>query len=224
VAAPLIIFDVDSTLLSVESLDFAVERALRQAPDGAARASRLSAITDQGMAGELDFRTSLAQRLAIAGLNRQSVAAASAELIDRATPGMAELLDALRADGRQVRAVSGGFSQLVGPALLRLGFSENHIYANGFVYDETGRAVDFDRSRATACSGGKADIVRQLKAELDCNHATMVGDGMTDFEAFEAGAADAFIGFGGVVERKAVKARAPSWARDIKALRARLGL
>ncbi len=220
----LIVFDVDSTLLSVESLDFAVEQALADAPDGAGRAAALSAITDQGMAGELDFRISLERRIAIAGLTRQSVDAASHRLRDQLTPGMAELLTRLRQSGVEVRAVSGGFTDLILPALVRLGFEENHIFANAFVFDDDGGVVDFDRDRLTSRSGGKAAVVQQLKADLGRAHATMIGDGMTDFEAYEAGAADHFIGFGGVVERETVRAKAHVWASDIKTLASALSV
>ena len=50
----------------------------------------------------------------------------------------------------------------------------------------------------------------------------MVGDGITDVEAFEAGATERFIGFGGVVRRDAVAARAPEFAANLDALRAAL--
>ena len=98
----LIVFDVDSTLLKVESLDFAVEHALFDAEDGADRTARLKALTDQGMAGKLDFRSSLEQRLAIAGLTRPSVEAARERLRTCLTEGMTDLLGALRKRGQSL--------------------------------------------------------------------------------------------------------------------------
>lgn len=216
----LIVFDVDSTLLAVESLDFAVERALAGAPDGADRAARLSAITDQGMAGVLDFRASLEQRIAIAGLTRSAVEEAREALRHELTPGMAGLLARLR-EGARVAAVSGGFVDLIAPALTDLGFAPGDIHANSFIYDGAGPqagVTGFDRDNPLSRSGGKAVVVRALKAWSGAAHAIMVGDGMTDFEAYGAGAADAFIGFGGVAERAAVRAKAPAWAQDVHAL------
>ncbi|MBI1264068.1 MAG: hypothetical protein GC187_04960 [Alphaproteobacteria bacterium] len=216
----LIVFDVDSTLLAVESLDFAVERALAGAPDGAGRAARLSAITDQGMAGALNFRASLEQRIAIAGLTRGAVEEAREALRTKLTPGMAGLLARLREDAR-VMAVSGGFVDLIAPALTDLGFVPGDIHANSFIYDGAGLQAGvsgFDRDNPLSRSGGKAVVVRALKARSGAVHAIMVGDGMTDHEAYAAGAADAFIGFGGVTERAAVRAKAPAWAQDVPAL------
>jgi HAD superfamily phosphoserine phosphatase-like hydrolase len=214
--ADLIVFDVDSTLLSVESLDFAVERALSGAPDGAERARALSALTDRGMAGELDFRSSLEQRIAIAGLTQNSVADAREALRGRLTPGIAGLLEGLRNRGAQVAAVSGGFVDLIEPALGDLGIGRPN--ANRFIFDQTGAVVDFDRDNPLSRSGGKAEVVAALKANTQARRAIMVGDGMTDYEAYAGGAADHFIGFGGVVARQAVQAKAPEWAGSIDAL------
>lgn len=217
----LIVFDVDSTLLAVESLDFAVDLALADAVDGAQRAAKLKALTDQGMAGALDFRASLEQRLAIAQLTRSAVEAAQQALRAHRAEGMAELLDALRARGHDVAAVSGGFVELLGPVLADLGFSTGDIRANRFVFE--GDAVTgFDRNNPLSRSGGKGQVVAALKALTGKPLAVMVGDGMTDYDAFASGAADSFIGYGGVVERAPVREKAPAYATSVEDLRKRL--
>lgn len=222
----LVVFDVDSTLLAVESLDFAVARALAGAPDGAGRAARLSAITDQGMAGTLDFRASLEQRIAIAGLTRGAVEEAREALRAELTPGMAGLLARLRKDARVV-AVSGGFVDLIAPALADLGFAPGDIHANQFHFEGTGPEAcvnGFDRDNPLSCPGGKGVVVRAVKDQTGAAEAIMVGDGMTDYEAYAAGAADAFIGFGGVTQRAPVRAKAPAWAGDMDTLAHLLGV
>lgn len=214
----LFVFDVDSTLLAVESLDFAVERALSGSKDGAKRAVRLRQLTDQGMAGTLDFRASLEQRLSIAGLTRAAVEDAREALRAHLTPGMADLLDALRARGHDVAAVSGGFFDLIAPALTDLGFSAGDIRANRFVFD--GEAVTgCDRNNPLSRSGGKGQVVAALKALTGKPLAIMIGDGMTDYEAFASGAADSFIGFGAIASRAPVKAKAPAYAESVDDLR-----
>ncbi len=217
----LIVFDVDSTLLKVESLDFAVEHALSSAPDGAERTARLKALTDQGMAGQLDFRSSLEQRLAIAGLTRPAVEAARERLRTQLTEGMVELLNALRTRGNDVAAVSGGFVDLVEPALSDLGFANGEIRANRFVY-EGDEVIGYDRQNPLSRSGGKAPVVASLKTLFGKPLAIMVGDGMTDYEAFDKGAADSFIGFGGVALRAPVRAKAEAYAESVAALHALL--
>jgi len=217
----LVVFDVDSTLLQVESLDFAVEQALADVSDGADRTAQLKALTDQGMAGRLDFRSSLENRLAIAGLTRTAVEAARQDLRAHLTPGMAELLDGLRKSGADVAAVSGGFLDLIEPALTDLGFDKGEMRANQFVY-ENDQVIGFDRQNPLSRSGGKAPVVAALKTLTNKPLAVMVGDGMTDYEAFAKGAADSFIGFGGVTERAPVRGKAPAYAQSVEQLRALL--
>lgn len=213
----LIIFDVDSTLLAVESLDFAVERALKAAPDGPERTGELKEITDRGMAGALDFRTSLEQRLAIASLSRAEVEDAREALRSHQTPGMADLIERLRQKNCDVAAVSGGFIDLVEPALKDMGLSPGEMRANRFTFEDD-RVTGFDRANPLSRSGGKANVVKGLKTLTDRALAVMVGDGMTDYEAFEKGAADSFIGFGAVAERAPVRAKAPAYADSVDAL------
>jgi phosphoserine phosphatase len=211
----LIVFDVDSTLLRVETLDFLIERALGQAEGGAADA--LHAITAQGMAGEMDFRKSLEARLSITALSEALIAEAAEAIAGEATPGIATVLNRLRAREHEVYAVSGGFMELIQPALEALGFAPGEIRANRFVVED-GQVAGFDRNNPLSRSGGKGPVVASLKAQTGCDLAIIVGDGITDYEAFAGGGADAFIGFGGVTRREAVAAKAPAYADDVKAL------
>jgi len=213
----LIIFDVDSTLIAVESLDFAVERALEAAPDGPERTRELKEITDRGMAGAMDFRTSLEQRLAIASLTRDQVAEACEALRSFPTAGMADLIERLRQKNCDVAAVSGGFIDLVEPVLKDMGLSPGEMRANRFTWEED-RVAGFDRANPLSRSGGKAGVVKGLKSLTGRPLAVMIGDGMTDYEAFAKGAADSFIGFGAIADRAPVREKAPAYADSVEAL------
>ena len=219
----LFVFDVDSTLLNVESLDFAVEMSLNGAKDGPERAKKLTDITNRGMAGEMDFRASLEARLEIAGLTTDHIDAAAQALIEHATEGMAELLTALRKKKWDVFAVSGGFTDLFTPALKALDFAPGEMRGNKFVIEKD-KVISFDRQNPLSENGGKAHVIAGLKALTGCERAIMIGDGITDYEAFAQGAADAFIGFGGVTRREAVAKKAPAFADDVAALKKMLVL
>ena len=69
----------------------------------------------------------------------------------------------------------------------------------------TGAYAGFDEKEYTSESGGKARALQALKAEFGFATIAMVGDGATDAEAKQPGGADIFIGYGGNVEREAVK-------------------
>ncbi len=221
----LIAFDVDSTLLRVESLDMALETALSALPDAADAKKRLHEITNAGMTGRMALRDSLEARLKLASLDRALVAQVAEDLRKRVTPGMAGLLRQLRDQGDQLHAVSGGFADLLEPVLGDLGFGRSEIHANSFLYQGdhvVGLAADCPLSH----NGGKAEILNRISGRA--SSTIIVGDGMTDFEAFEQGAADKFIGFGVITQREVVVAAAEwageSYVRSVNALASLLKL
>jgi|TARA_R110000868_G_scaffold102358_1_gene281881 HAD superfamily phosphoserine phosphatase-like hydrolase len=206
----LIAFDVDSTLLRVESLDTALEAALARLPDAAAAKQRLHEITNAGMTGRMALRDSLEARLALAALDRALIGEIAEALRKRVTPGMAALLKQLRDQGDELHAVSGGFADLLEPVLIDLGFDRSAIHANRFVFDGD-RVSGLDPDCPLSRNGGKAEILNRIS--VHATHTVIVGDGMTDFEAFEQGAADRFIGFGLIAQREVVIAAA-EWAGE----------
>jgi HAD superfamily phosphoserine phosphatase-like hydrolase len=209
----LVCFDVDSTLLAVESLDFALNRKL-----GAGAGEKIEQLTSGGMNGTLSFRQSLIARLDLTTLKRSDVAAAALALRDHVTPGMPDLLAALRARGDRVCAISGGFGDLLRLVLRDLEFEAGDIFANTFLW-ENELVAGIDVSNPLSDNGGKPAILKQLRQQRDPAAIWMVGDGVTDLETLTSGAADHFIGFGAIARRDAVAERAPEFADTVEALR-----
>ncbi len=197
----LIAFDVDSTLLRVESLDTALEAAFASLADPEAARTRLHEITNAGMSGRMALRDSLEARLKLAGLDRDGVDRIAQHLRQRVTPGMSPLLRKLRARGDALHAVSGGFVDLIEPVLEDLGFQRGDIHANRFVWQDDA-VVGLDIDSPLSRNGGKAEVLDRIASRA--SETIVVGDGMTDFEAYEAGAADRFIGFGLIAKREVV--------------------
>ncbi len=99
-AKRLVVLDVDSTLIRDEAIDLLAERA--------GVSDQVTAITEQAMAGELDFAESLRARVALlAGLPFGEVEAVRDAL--RLTPGAGTFVHTLSRLGHQVGVVSGGF-------------------------------------------------------------------------------------------------------------------
>ncbi|MHA6288131.1 HAD family hydrolase [Maricaulis sp. CAU 1757] len=195
----LIALDVDSTLLRVESLDGAIAAALGNRPDAAQVRTQLEAITSAGMSGRMALRDSLEQRLRLAALDTDLVAAQAERLRHQVTPGMRPLLAKLRARGDRLMAISGGFHDLIDPALAELGFDRGDVHANDFTWAD-GRVTGLLTDNPLSRNGGKAEIMDAVATGSD--ESILVGDGMTDFEAFENGAVDRFIGFGAIAKRE----------------------
>mgnify|MGYP002717986122 CR=1 FL=1 len=57
--SPVFIFDFDSTLVRIETLEALAELALKDAPDAAERKARIAALTDDAMNGRIGFGEAL---------------------------------------------------------------------------------------------------------------------------------------------------------------------
>ena len=221
----LIAFDVDSTLLRVESLDTAIEAALGSAAGSADARKRLHEITRAGMTGSMPLRESLEARLHMAALDRARVDEIAERLRKRVTPGMAPLLAKLRDRGDRLHAISGGFADLIAPVLEDLGFAADTVHANRFTWDGD-KVAGLDPDIPLSRNGGKGDVLNAIGG--GASETVMVGDGMTDFEAFETGAVDRFVGFGLIARREVLIAACEyagaDYVRSMDGLAKALGL
>ena len=163
--------DVDSTLIQQEVID---ELAIKA---GVAR--EVEAITQRAMAGELDFKESLRERvLLLKGMSENLIEAVASEIT--VTEGVLELLAAVHSAGGRVGVVSGGFSQVVDPLARELGidyFSSNTLEVIDGVL--TGRTVG-DIVDAEAKAQALRDWAADFGVEIDKTVA--IGDGANDIK------------------------------------------
>lgn len=172
---PLVVTDVDSTLIQQEVIELLAAHAGREA--------EVAAVTERAMRGELDFAASLHARVeALAGLPVGVVDDVVRAI--RPTDGALELIGAVTAAGGRVCAVSGGFTQVLAPLAQAWGL---HAYcANELeVHDGhlTGRVVGDVVDRAA-----KAAMLRAWAqdAGLSPEQVVGVGDGANDIDLLEA--------------------------------------
>ncbi len=98
----LVAMDMDSTLITIECVD--------EIADMMGIKPEVAAITASAMRGEIDFRESLARRVALlAGLPVAALERVYDERL-RLSPGAEQLLETLRAIGARTLLVSGGFT------------------------------------------------------------------------------------------------------------------
>jgi phosphoserine phosphatase len=209
-AAQAVCFDVDSTVVRVEGID---ELAAFHGQGEA-----VAALTRGAMGGGLSFREALRRRLELIAPSARSLADFLAQRppARELTPGVSALVAALHARGTHVFLVSGGFSQMIAPVAEALGVPRERVFANTILFAAGGDGAyaGFDETAPTSRDGGKADVVRALVAARGYAPLVVVGDGVTDMQARPP--ADAFIGFGGVVERAAVAAGADWFVLDFR--------
>jgi len=171
----LLIADMDSTIITSESLDELAEYAgLKEV---------ISAITARAMRGELDFEAALTERVAmLAGLPETAIAAVLAGL--QITPGAAELVATMKANGAYCALVSGGFTPMTSAIRVRLGFDEDRANqletANGAL---TGTVALPILGR-----DAKLAALEEIAGRLGCGvaDAVAVGDGANDLAMLQA--------------------------------------
>jgi phosphoserine phosphatase len=172
----LVAFDMDSTLITIECVDEIA--ALRGIGD------QVAAITAAAMRGEIDFRASLARRVALlAGLPESELARVYDERL-HLSPGVTRLLDTCRRIGAKTLLVSGGFTFFTERLEARLAL--DHTLAN---------VLEIEGGRLTGRIAG--EIVDAQKkaarfAELACalrgddGLAIAIGDGANDLPMLAA--------------------------------------
>jgi phosphoserine phosphatase len=165
----LVAFDMDSTLIQAEVIDELAKRA------GVGK--QVMAITESAMRGEINFKESFKQRVALLkGLPESALAEVAATL--KYTDGLERLMTTLKKLGYKTVILSGGFTYF-GRALQRK-FGFDYVFANDLEIEDglvTGRVVseivDGERKAALLASiaGHEGFSLEQTIA---------VGDGAND--------------------------------------------
>lgn len=203
---PLIVFDCDSTLSSIEGVD---ELARVRGPELFAQ---VEAMTHEAMDGKISVESVFGQRLEIIRPRKQDVATVGQRYIATVEPTARETIRELVDQGWQIAILSGGFRQAIHPLAAHLGIET--VEAVDLYFDEMGEYRGFDESYPTTRSGGKPLVIQKLRERLNPSHVVMVGDGVSDLETMPE--VDRFIGFGGYVARARVEAESPYFVRSLQ--------
>lgn len=165
----LVCFDMDSTLIEAEVID--------ELAKAAGVGDKVIAITEAAMRGEIDFKESFAQRMALLkGLDEVVLADIAKQL--RITEGAEKLISTLRTLGYKTAILSGGFQYFGRYLQDKLGI--DYVYANeleivdGKVTGNVcGEVVDGQR---------KAQLLKELavKENISLEQVIAVGDGAND--------------------------------------------
>ncbi|WP_315549574.1 phosphoserine phosphatase SerB [Lautropia mirabilis] len=167
----LLAIDMDSTLVTMETLD--------EIADMAGLKAEVAAITEAAMRGEIkDFSESLTRRMALLkGVGEDLIERVYQERL-HLSPGAEILLAAAKAAGLKTMLVSGGFTHFTERLKQRLGF--DYAFANQF---------DIANQRLTGRVLGpivdgafKARAVQQCCQDIGCppSQAIAIGDGAND--------------------------------------------
>ncbi len=165
----LVAFDMDSTLIDTEVIDRLANRA--------GVGDQVAAVTERAMNGELDFASSLRERVRLLrGLDEKHLVEIAARL--PLMEGAEHLISTLKMLGYKTAIVSGGFTYFGKVLQARLGI--DYVFANELKIEGgklTGEVVEpvVDAAR-------KASLLKELAAKenISLEQTIAVGDGAND--------------------------------------------
>jgi phosphoserine phosphatase len=174
----LLAMDMDSTLITMETID--------ELGDLVGKKAAIAAITASAMRGEIDYPESLRRRVSLlAGLGEDRLLSVHLQL----TPGAETLIGACKKHGVKTLLVSGGFTFFVERLRERLGI--DYAVSNTLEIEDgrlTGRVLG-DIVDADA----KARKFREVSTHLKKSQTVAIGDGANDLKMMaEAGLSIAF--------------------------------
>jgi len=199
----LAVFDFDSTLMDGETIDFFARPLGLEA--------EVARITEEAMAGRLDFFMSLIARAKL--LKGLDIAAAKAICLTLPMmPGAKEAVAGLKERGYSVVCFSGGFRQATEPACLKLGIDAD--FAN-FLYADAEGKLTGEVGGEMMYGNAKGDMIIRLQSlmGIDRSNTLVVGDGANDLSMFAH--ADTRIAF----NAKEILKEAATHCIDVKDLR-----
>ena len=179
----LICFDMDSTLIQTEVID---ELAIR-----AGVGDKVKEITERAMRGEIDFKESFTERVALLkGLDSRVMQEIAENL--PITEGVDRLMYVLKRYGYKIAILSGGFTYF--GEYLQKKYGIDYVYANELEIDENG--ILTGRYLGEIVDGRrKAELLRLIAQveKVDMAQTIAVGDGANDLPMLgEAGLGIAF--------------------------------
>lgn len=203
-AAFLVVLDADSTLIRNEVIELLA--------DEAGRGAEVAAATDAAMRGDVDFATSLRQRVdALAGVPVSAFDRVIARIDP--TPGVREFIDEVHRRGGMAAVVSGGFHEILDTVAPSLGV--DRWRANRLEQRDgalTGRVFG-DIVDAAA----KAASLREWagRAGIPPTSTIAIGDGANDLEMMAAAGLGVAFNAKPAVRRRADLVVGPVDLRDV---------
>jgi phosphoserine phosphatase len=197
-------FDCDSTLSAIEGVD----ELLHDAPAGLV--AEIAALTEKAMNGTLPLAEIYERRLARLAPRAEQLARVGELYVAKLVPDAKAVVQALQSLDKQVGIISGGLLAPVQRVADHLGIPRANVHAVPVRFAADGSYQDFDRSSPLWRNGGKIDVVKALP--VSHQPLAFVGDGITDAETI--GHVARFVGYGGVVARPQVRARAEFFVAD----------
>ncbi len=199
------IIDFDSTFTQVEALDELARISLENHPAKGLVYEEIERLTNLAMEGKLSFRESLSARVKLLSANRDHLAKLVWVLKKKVSLSFSRNREFFIKNADSVLIVSGGFKEFITPVVIPYHIKRENIYANTFLFDESGNIIGYDETNPLSEEGGKVKLLRQLQLP---GRIYGIGDGYSDFQLKESGLIERFFAFTENIERRSVLEKA----------------
>lgn len=198
-----VVFDIDSTLVKLEGLDWLA--------DYKGKGKEIRKLTKSSMNGHLDFNTAMIEKMEAISPSYNDLKKLGQVYSQNIVDGAEEVISIFHSLGKEVWILTGNFQPAVGILARSLKISPERIICNRIFHTKNGRYIGFNKDNLLSKNGGKAIKIKEVENGKKKN-VVYVGDSVTDLEV--KGHISLFVGFGGVSERKIVKEKADIYLKS----------
>ena len=206
------IFDFDSTFIQVEALDVLCEIIYENNSNGQQVLSEIQRLTNLGMEGKLSLKESLTQRIELLQANRDHLGSVIEALRHKVSNSVIRNRSFFKQHADDIYIISNGFKEIIIPIVQEYGIKPEHVLANTFRFDHNGKIIGFDEKDELCENKGKVLKIKSLNLK---GEVIMIGDGYTDYETLQGGAATKFYAFTENVSRAVVVEKADRLAPSL---------
>ena len=196
-----IIIDFDSTIISVETLEFLAEISLSNQENKMQLLQEISHYTNLAMNGKITFEKSLTLRFDLMKINETHIKESIKILKKKIDSSFLKNLDFIKKHINSIYVVSGGFKSIIQPILNHIFETDWNIYANDFIFNSLGEVLGVKKNNPLSMSKGKVQLIKSLNLN---NDIIVVGDGYTDYEIKKFNEAKYFLAYAAHVKRNNV--------------------
>ena len=170
----LVVFDLDNVIIDGEAIDEIGKLANVE--------EEIAEITEKAMQGEIDFETSIKDRVKLLeGTSMEDIQKVADEL--PLMRGAEESIKSLKDDDLKVAVISGSFDVVGDVIKEKLGL--DYVFTNSFTVEDGKLTGEVE---GPLVSGSKLDVLKGLLEEndIDIEDVVAVGDGANDISMIEA--------------------------------------
>lgn len=193
--------DFDSTFVQVETLDEIVLVSYKIETERNKIHKEISRITNLAMEWELDFWQALEARINLLDINKKDIQNTTDSLKTKITPSFLKNKEFIRENKENIYILSGGFKECITPIAKDFGIDEDHVFANDFLYDESGKVTWVDTKNPLSQDWWKIKVVNEIVLP---GTKVSIWDGWNDYLLKEWKAVDTFFAFIENVRREKV--------------------